>query len=37
MARKLAVRLRWMWRKESEYQLAVEFVSHSGSPFTSTV
>jgi hypothetical protein len=28
MARKLAVRLHWMWRKGSKYQRAVEFVSH---------
>jgi hypothetical protein len=28
MARKLAVRLHWMWPKGPKYQPAVEFVSH---------
>ena len=28
MARNLAVRLHWMWRKGSKYQRAVESVSH---------
>jgi transposase len=30
MARKLAVRLYWMWRKEWNYQQTVEFGSHAG-------
>jgi hypothetical protein len=28
MARKLTVRLQWMWRKESNYQPALQRVSH---------
>ena len=30
MARRLAVRLYWMWRKGQEYQQSVEFGSHAG-------
>jgi transposase len=32
MARKLAVRLYWMWRKEWDYAQWVEFGSHAGQP-----
>jgi transposase len=32
MARKLAVRLYWMWRKEWDYQQLVKFGSHAGQP-----
>ena len=30
MARKLGVRLYWMWRKEWTYQQVLEFGSHAG-------
>jgi len=30
MARKLAIRLFWMWRKEWDYSQVVEFGSHAG-------
>jgi transposase len=32
MARRLAVRLYWMWRKEWDYQQVVKFGSHAGQP-----
>jgi transposase len=32
MARKLAVRLYWMWRKEWDYAQRVKFGSHAGQP-----
>jgi len=32
MARKLAVRLYWMWRKGWDYQQTLEFGSHAGQP-----
>ena len=32
MARKLAVRLYWMWRKEWDYAQWVKFGSHAGQP-----
>ena len=34
MARKLAVRLYWMWRKEWDYQQLLKFGSHVGQPVT---
>jgi len=30
MARRLAVRLYWMWRKECDYQQSTKFGSHVG-------
>ncbi len=35
MARKLAVRLYWMWRRGWDYQQRVQFGSHVGQPVTS--
>jgi transposase len=32
MARKLAVRLYWMWRKEWDYEQLKKFGSHAGEP-----
>jgi transposase len=32
MARKLAVSLYWMWRKECDYQQTSQFGSHAGQP-----
>jgi transposase len=32
MARKLAVRLYWMWRKGWDYQQVLQFGSHAGQP-----
>ena len=32
MARKLAVRLYWMWRTERDYQQTLKFGSHAGEP-----
>jgi hypothetical protein len=32
MARKLAVSLYWMWRKECDYQQTLQFGSHAGEP-----
>jgi hypothetical protein len=32
MARRLAVRLYWMWRKEWDYERLKKFGSHAGSP-----
>jgi transposase len=32
MARKLAVRLYWMWRKEWDYEQVKKFGSHAGQP-----
>ena len=32
MARKLAVRLYWMWRKEWDYEEVRRFGSHAGQP-----
>jgi transposase len=34
MARKLAVRLYWMWRQGRDYQQTVQFGSHVGQPVT---
>jgi len=34
MARKLAVRLYWMWRKGWDYQQLLQFGSHVGQPVT---
>ena len=35
MARKLAVRLYWMWRKGWDYQQVLQFGSHAGQPVVS--
>ncbi len=35
MARKLAVRLYWMWRKGWDYQQILRFGSHAGQPVSS--
>ena len=32
MARRLAVRLYWMWRKEWDYEQVKKFGSHAGQP-----
>ena len=32
MARKLAISLYWMWRKECDYQQTLKFGSHAGEP-----
>jgi hypothetical protein len=32
MARRLAVSLYWMWRKECDYQQTLQFGSHAGEP-----
>jgi transposase len=34
MARKLAVRLYWMWRQGYDYQQKMQFGSHVGQPVT---
>jgi transposase len=35
MARKLAVHLYWMWRKECDYQQSIKFGSHAEQPVKS--
>jgi hypothetical protein len=37
MARKLGVRLYWMWRPNWQYSQLVEFGSHAGKPVTATL
>ena len=32
MARRLAIRLYWMWREERDYEQLIEFGSHAGEP-----
>jgi hypothetical protein len=32
MARRLAIRLYWMWRKGWDYQQVLQFGSHAGQP-----
>jgi transposase len=32
MARRLAVRMCWMWRKEWDYEQVKKFSSHAGEP-----
>ena len=34
LARKLAVRLYWMWRNGRDYEMSLQFSSHVGQPGT---